>query len=114
MAGSIPAKHFVVLIHPGLLFQGIFLAHREIIHLVYIQDPLQVRMPDKIHPEKIIGFSLHPVGRGKKPGCGKHVRLGNIRENLKPDTDIVYQVMQMIHYRQFPSFLVRVIPFSFG
>src|ERR1700750_149189 len=63
---SSPSKHFIVFIYPGLFFQRELFAHGEIIHFVHVQNALEVWMAHEVHAIKIIGFTLHPVGRRKQ------------------------------------------------
>ena len=40
-------------------------------------------MPNKIDPKKIIGFSLHPVGRREQLRCSEHVWSSNWCKHFK-------------------------------
>ena len=76
---------------------------------VKAEDPGQVRMVLKADAQHVVDLPLHPVGRGKKTGCGIHIRLVDIGIHGKPDTDIFFEAVEVINNRQLFSFPVGVV-----
>ena len=106
---SSPSKHFIILVHPCLVFQWKLFALGEIIHFFHILNSYQVGVTNKVDPIEIICFSFLPVGGRINIYSTEYIRLIDICKYLKANAAIVNQVMQVIHYCQFSSLIGRIM-----
>ena len=103
------AKHLVILIRSGLIFQWELFAHGKIIHFFHIHDAFKIGMTFKNNAIEIISFSFLPVGGFKKNSSRIDFWFVDIYKTFKPKAYIVYQVVQMVYNGQFPAFVIWIM-----
>ena len=59
---ELAAKHGVYFVSAGGVFQWVLFAHGEVVHVIQIEDADKIWVVGELHPEEVIGFTLHPIG----------------------------------------------------
>ena len=104
--GDCSSEKTVVFIGSSLVFHREFLAHRERLHFVHIEDSLQLWMADEVDSVKIVGFALHPVGAEENIGKRPDLRVFAVQVRLDSNADIVNPIVHVVNHCKLPAWLI--------
>src|SRR5690606_27455974 len=79
---SLSSEEIVFLIYLIGVFQRVFFPHGKHLHIVYIQNTPQIRVPDELYTEEIVGLTLHPIRTIPQHGSGGNGRIPPCRNTL--------------------------------
>ena len=66
-------------------------------------------MTNKIYSVKIIGLSLHPVGREKQTRCRINVQIIDIGKYFEANANVVFKIVQVINHGDLSAFLIGIV-----
>src|SRR5690606_9994494 len=95
---SLSSEEIVFLIYLIGVFQRIFFPHGKHLHIVYIQNTPQIRVPDELYTEEIVGLTLHPIRTIPQHGSGGNGWIPPLQEHFDADTHIIDQTVHMVYH----------------
>ena len=105
----LPSEKAVVLIGTGAVFQPVFLAQREHIEVVDIQDAPQIGVAAENDAEEVVFLPLHPVGAGPEGGGSRYVRIIGGEKHLDAEAQVVGKTVEVVHHAQFFARIAGVV-----